>query len=190
MDLGNDHRDPPRWWGSQAQTRDVGTRLRDIAIYLGRFVCRHRVGALAALAALAVDQAAKHWVAWTLAIGESWPQQGPFQLTHVANTGGAYSLFSGHTVGLIVFSAIGLGVLFVLYWPHPKTGLRAQLSFGLMIAGMTGNLVDRVVFGHVIDFIDVVPWFIFNIADAAILMGIVLFACDVPTGRMFSRQRL
>ena len=104
-------------------------------------------------AALAVDQAAKHWVAWTLAIGESWPQQGPFQLTHVANTGGAYSLFSGHTVGLIVFSAIGLGVLFVLYWPHPKTGLRAQLSFGLMIAGMTGNLVDRVVFGHVIDFI-------------------------------------
>ena len=169
---------------------NVDTRLLDIAAYLGRFVCRHRVGALAALAALAVDQAAKHWVAWTLAIGESWPQQGPFQLTHVANTGGAYSLFSGHTVGLIVFSAIGLGVLFVLYWPHPKTGLRAQLSFGLMIAGMTGNLVDRVVFGHVIDFIDVVPWFIFNIADAAILMGIVFFACDVPTGRMFSKPRL
>ena len=168
----------------------MATPLRDIAIYLGHFVCRHRVGALAALAALAVDQAAKHWVSTALAIGESWPQQGLFQLTHVANTGGAYSLFSGHTVGLIVFSAIGLGLLFVLYWPHPKTGVRAQLSFGLMIAGMIGNLVDRVAFGHVIDFIDIVPWFIFNIADAAILLGIVFFACDVPSGRMFSKSRL
>ena len=37
---------------------------------------------------------------------------------------------------------------------------------------------------------DVVPWFIFNVADAAILMGIVFFACDVPAGRMFSRPRL
>ena len=169
----------------------MDTRLRDIAVYLGRFVCRHRVGANTALAVLAVDQAAKllgRKDAGT--IGESWPQQGPFQLTHVANTGGAYSLFSGHTVGLIVFSAVGLGVLFVLYWPHPKTGVRAQLSFGLMIAGMIGNLVDRVVFGHVIDFIDIVPWFIFNIADAAILLGIVLFACDVPSGRMFSKSRV
>ena len=167
----------------------MDTRLLDIAIYLGRFVCRHRVGANTVLVALAVDQASKLWVARTLAIGESWPQQGPFQLTHVANTGGAYSLFSGHTVGLIVFSAVGLGLLFVLYWPHPKTGVRAQLSFGLMIAVMIGNLVDRVVFGHVIDFIDIVPWFIFNIADAAILLGIVLFACDVPSGRMFARPR-
>ena len=169
---------------------NVDTRLLDIAAYLGRFVCRHRVGALAALAALAVDQAAKHWVAWTLAIGESWPQQGPFQLTHVANTGGAYSLFSGHTIALIVFSTIGICVLFVLYWPHPKTGVRAQLSFGLMIAGTIGNLVDRILFGHVIDFINIIPWFIFNVADAAILMGIVFFACDVPAGRMFARPRL
>ena len=83
-----------------------------------------------------------------------------------------------------------LGVLFVLYWPHPKTGVRAQLSFGLMIAGMIGNLVDRVVFGHVIDFINIVPWFIFNAADASILLGIVFFACDVPSGRMFSKPRL
>ena len=172
------------------QTSNVTYTFRELPAYMGRFVCRHRVGALAALAAFAVDQAAKQWVARALAIGESWPQQGPFQLTHVANTGGAYSLFSGHTVGLIVFSAIGLGVLFVLYWPHPKTGVRAQLSFGLMIAGMIGNLVDRVVFGHVIDFIDIVPWFIFNVADAAILMGIVFFACDVPSGRLFSKQRL
>ncbi len=167
----------------------MGTQLSDIPVNLGRFVCRHRVGALTALAALAVDQATKQWVAWTLAIGESWPQHGPFQLTHVANTGSAYSLFSGHTVALIVFSFIGIGVLFVLYWPHPKTGVRAQLSFGLMIAGLTGNLVDRVVFGHVIDFIDVVPWFIFNIADAAVLLGIVFFACDVPTSRLLSRPR-
>ena len=43
-----------------------------------------------------------------------------------------------------------------------------------MIAGTIGNLVDRIVFGHVIDFIDIVPWFNFNVADASILMGIVV----------------
>ena len=59
-----------------------------------------------------------------------------------------------------------------------------------MIAGTLGNLVDRIVFGHVIDFINIVPWFIFNVADASILMGIVFFACDVPAGRMFSKPRL
>ena len=59
-----------------------------------------------------------------------------------------------------------------------------------MIAGKIGNLVDRVVFGHVIDFIDVVPWFIFNAADAAILLGIIFFACDVPTSRLLSRPSL
>ena len=147
------------------------------------FLRRYRVGALTALIAFAADQAAKLWVVRTLVIGESWPQGGFFHLTHVVNTGSAFGLFGGYNLMLVVASVTGIGVLLVLYRPHQKPGLRAQLSFGLMFAGTVGNLVDRVVIGHVTDFIDVIPWCIFNLADAAVVMGIIIFACVVPTAR-------
>ena len=45
-----------------------------------------------------------------------------------------------------------------------------------MLAGAMSNLVDRLAFGHVVDFIDILPWFIFNVADIAILSGLIGFA--------------
>ena len=89
-------------------------------------------------------------------------------------------LFSGHTIALITASLVGIGLLFILYRHRPKTGVRPQLAFGLMLAGAVGNLVDRVVFGHVTDFIDAVLWFIFNVADVSIIVGLIGFAWDVP----------
>ena len=82
-------------------------------------------------------------------------------------------MFSVHTIAIIVIPTIGIGVLFALYWPRPKTSMRTQLSFGLMLAGVVGNLVDRLALGHVTDFIDVVPWLIFNVADASIAIGLI-----------------
>ena len=86
-------------------------------------------------------------------------------------------------------STIGIGVLFAFYRPRPNTGIRPQLTFGLMLAGAVGNLVDRVVFGQVTDFIDIVPWFIFNVADMSILIGLIGFAWDLPdvTARSLTR---
>jgi len=49
-----------------------------------------------------------------------------------------------------------------------------------MLAGVTGNLADRVILGHVTDFIDVASWFIFNVADVAILVGLLGFMVDTP----------
>ena len=144
------------------------------------FLLRHRVGALVALVALASDQAAKFLVTQTLVVGESWSIAGLFHLTHATNSGSALGLFSGHTIVLIVVSAIGLGVLFVYYWSRPRTSVRTQVSFGLMLAGAVGNLADRVVIGHVTDFIDIVPLFIFNLADASILIGLIGFAWEIP----------
>ena len=71
--------------------------------------------------------------------------------------------------------------MIALHWPRPKTGIRTQITFGMMLAGTVGNLTDRLVFGHVTDFIDVVPWFIFNVADVAILIGCISFVMDIPT---------
>ena len=144
------------------------------------FVFRHRIGVAVAVVVLCIDQAAKYAVDGMLEVGESWPAYGLFRLTHVANTGNTLDLFSGHSLVLIAVSAGGIALLFALYWPRPKTGVVAQLAFGLMLAGVNGNLADRVILGHVTDFINVVPWFIFNVADVAILVGLLGFLVDMP----------
>ena len=154
------------------------------------FLLRHPVGALTAIAALASDQVAKLLVMRTLAVGESWPLDGFIRLTHVTNSGSALHVFNVDTIAIIVIPTIGIGVLFALCWPRPKTGIRTQLSFGLMFAGVVGNLVDRLVFGHVTDFIDVIPWFIFNVADASIAIGLIGFAWDLQVEGSRSITRL
>ncbi len=158
---------------------------------LAAFVLRHRIGIITATLILGLDQAAKLTVVRTIPVGESWPSAGFFHLTHAANLGATLDLFSGHTIALIVASATGIGLLMALYWPRPKTDLRPQIAFGLMLAGAMGNLIDRLAFGHVIDFIDILPWFIFNVADMAILIGLVGFAWDIPdvTARLLTESQ-
>ena len=137
------------------------------------FVLRHRVGISIITLALLLDEAAKLAVVRMRPVGESWPTAGFFHLTHAINVGSTMDLFSGHTIALIIASALCTltGLLLALYWPRPKTGARPQVAFGLMLAGGAGNLVGRVAFGHVVDFIDILPWFILNVADMAILRG-------------------
>lgn len=103
-----------------------------------------------------------------------------FYLIHVGNTGAAWSLFAGRSVMLAILAAATLGGIF--FWRH-ALGLRArntQVSFGLLCGGILGNLLDRLVYGHVIDFIDlhfgelgVYPTF--NVADSGICVGVVLY---------------
>ena len=153
------------------------------------FVLRHRVGIITAILLLTLDQAAKLAIVRMIPVGESWPTAGFLHLTHALNLGSTLDLFSGHTLALIVGSALCIALLMALYWPRPKTGIRPQVAFGLMLAGAAGNLIDRIVFGHVVDFIDVIPWFIFNVADISILIGLIGFAWDIPdvTGRLLAK---
>ena len=144
------------------------------------FVFRHRIGLVVALLVLGIDQVAKYVVDGMLGVGESWPADGFLRLTHVTNLGNTLDLFSVHSLVLIGVSASGIALLFGLYWPRPNTGVVAQLSFGLMLAGVSGNLLDRVILGYVTDFIDLASWYIFNVADVAILVGLLGFLVDLP----------
>ena len=147
---------------------------------LAAFVLRHRLGILATILVLALDQAAKLAVMSMIPVGKWWPKEEFFHVIHATNLGSTLDLFSGHTIALITVSAMGIGVLIALSRTRPRTGARPQIAFGLMLAGAAGNLMDRVVFGHVTDLIDVMPWFIFNVADVAILAGFVGFAWGIP----------
>src|ERR1039458_8319388 len=102
--------------------------------------------------------------------------RGFFYLVHVGNTGAAWSLFSGRSPVLAAFAAATLAAIFI--WRR-ALGLRstgAQVCFGLLCGGILGNLIDRLVHHHVIDFIDlhfgayVYPTF--NLADSGICVGV------------------
>ncbi len=140
---------------------------------------RHRFVVLLAVALFALDQATKAVVVQTLARGESWPAAGFFRFTHIGNSGSAFGLFDDQNVVLTIASVLGIGVLVLFYRSHPHPSLLVRLSLGLMLAGAFGNLVDRLVRGYVTDFIDVGPWYIFNVADASIVTGVVILAVTI-----------
>lgn len=111
-----------------------------------------------------------------------------FMLTHVTNTGAAFSIgFSSDLVNRIFFiSTTILALIFILYLLYQSTHRIQVFAFGLVMGGAVGNLIDRIFFGGVTDFINVdFPDFImqrfpiFNIADSAIFIAVCLLITDM-----------
>jgi signal peptidase II len=132
-----------------------------------------------------LDQVTKFWIDARMPLGTYGPPGGItvienfFYLVHVGNTGAAWSMFSGKSAWLALLAFVTLGAIY--FWRH-SLGLRqrvVQISFGLLCGGIVGNLVDRLLHGHVIDFLDfhfgsyVYPTF--NVADAAICVGVGIY---------------
>ena len=130
---------------------------------------------LAALV-LALDQLTKFVVRQTLEWHYSWPYQGFFRFTHVQNTGSAFGLFQGNNIPLLFVSLVGVVVLAYIYRSQERPSLLMRVSIALMLGGAVGNLLDRIFLGHVTDFIDIGPWPVFNLADSAIVVGLILMA--------------
>ncbi len=111
---------------------------------------------------------------------------GFFNLTHVRNTGGAFGIFGGRRGGTVFFvsvSIIAVGTLLFLLRKIGEDEKNLALSFSLVMVGATGNLIDRLVYGEVIDFLEFYHssfyWPAFNIADSAICIGIGLMAIEM-----------
>jgi signal peptidase II len=137
---------------------------------------------------LVLDQLTKAWIIHRLPYNPEHIHDGVrdlavipgfFYLIHVGNTGAAWSLFSGRSVLLALLALGTLGAIY--FWRH-ALGLRVrvvQWSFGLLCGGIVGNLVDRLIHGHVIDFLDfhfgsyIYPTF--NVADSGICVGVILY---------------
>lgn len=141
-----------------------------------------------AVVVFALDQATKCWIVARVPFNPLHSHgighdidiiRGFFYIIHVGNTGAAWSMFAGRSVLLACLAA---GTLIAIYFWRHSLGLRnrlSQISFGLLCGGIVGNLVDRLVHRHVIDFIDlhfgdyIYPTF--NIADSGICVGVILY---------------
>ena len=135
---------------------------------------------LATLAAVvAADQLTKLVVKSNLVRGESWPDEGFLRISHGTNSGSAFGLFQGQTILLTIASLFAIGFI-VYYYRTQSSGRRiVRFTVGLLLGGALGNLVDRLRMGAVVDFIDVGPWPVFNLADSSIVVGMALLVASV-----------
>jgi signal peptidase II len=129
---------------------------------------------LAAIVVLIADQLTKRFVMHVLLPNESVPAI-PHVLwwTYVQNTHGAFGLFGDNAVLLVVMALVVLGVFWFAFRDAARQSQLVQLAFGAIIGGAIGNIVDRVHFHFVVDFIDLRWWPVFNIADSCISIGVV-----------------
>lgn len=136
---------------------------------------RAAVFAATALGVIVADQATKALVRSAMEIGDSRPiVDGVLWLTHVHNTGAAFGMFRGQQWALIIIAVLVLAVIaYVALHLRPRSVL-ARTALALIAAGASGNLIDRVAFGGVTDFLDLGWWPVFNIADMALDVGVAL----------------
>ena len=105
-----------------------------------------------------------------------------FTLVDVTNTGAAFGSFRGNNTFFIVISIIALLVVVSLLARRRQQDILRDVSLALLLAGILGNLTDRLLYGHVIDFLlfnlhirYADPWPAFNVADSCITIAVVLF---------------
>jgi signal peptidase II len=101
------------------------------------------------------------------------------RLAFTTNAGGAFSIGGGAPLVFVTATLIVSGLIVATAWRHEHTS--TSVALGLVLGGALGNLTDRLLRGpgfrgHVVDFVDVGPWPVFNVADSAIVVGAVLLA--------------
>ena len=139
---------------------------------------------LIALLVVAADQLSKLWIRSSLLVGQSLFETGFFRLTYVRNAGAAFDFLQGQSFLLTIAALIAIAVLlvFIVSIQRHSTFLDSRLgrvAIGLVLGGTVGNLIDRLRFGYVTDFIDFGFWPAFNIADSAVTVGVILFAYSI-----------
>lgn len=138
------------------------------------------------LVLIVIDQLTKQWVIRVFDLYESIEIMPYLNFTYVRNFGAAFSFLSeqgGWQRWLFTLLAITISVVLVIWLRRNPVHLwRQNLAFSLILAGAIGNVIDRLIYGYVIDFIDVYVnqwhWPAFNVADSAITIGAILMLVE------------
>jgi len=140
------------------------------------------------------DQITKHIILSSMPLHSSIPViPGFFSLTHIHNPGGAFGMFADGSPLLrkILFLALSsLAICFVLYFYHstPINYRALSSGFAMIFGGAIGNMIDRIRFEKVVDFLDfyikTAHWPAFNVADSAITIGVTIFIIHLVFDKM------
>ena len=145
---------------------------------------------LTALGVVLADQLSK-WGVRSHPEGETIFQAGFFKIIRIHNTGSAFGFFQGQSLALAIVAIFGIALLlvyaFVIRRRYPSLDNRlTRITLGLILGGTIGNLIDRIAnlidpvrFGGITDFISVSIWPAVNIADSAIVVGVILFVSSL-----------
>lgn len=146
-----------------------------------------------ALIVFVLDQLTKTWIFNNLPLDSYFPPDSIevindfFYIVHIGNEGAAWGMLSGYSGVLAIFAFIALFAIYKFRHTLELHKRPMQLAFGLLVGGIIGNLIDRLVHGHVIDFLDFhfpfqIPWILptgrypsFNIADCGIVIGTFMY---------------
>ena len=130
------------------------------------------------------DQLSKIWIRTNLLRGQSLFDIGFFQIVRIQNTGAAFGLFQDQAFVLSIASFTGVIVILLCAFFLPRHipflgTIPAKSALGLVLGGTIGNLIDRLAFGYVTDFISFSFWPAFNIADSAVTVGALWLAYSI-----------
>lgn len=136
-----------------------------------------------------LDQLTKRWILHDFYYGETRTVvAGFFELTHVRNPGGAFSVLAGASSDwrlpfFLTAGVLAVALLIVFYRRLPPQARLSAASLGMILGGALGNLTDRVFHGEVIDWLDfhlgAYSWPTFNIADSCIVVGVAILILEV-----------
>ena len=148
------------------------------------------------LLCLILDQVSKHWVAGTFDYRETLSVLPFFNLYYIHNEGAAFSFLAdqgGWQRWFFTAIAAIASIVFVIWMAKtPKQQRLLGISFAFILSGAIGNLIDRALFGHVIDFLDFhwagYHFAAFNIADSAIFIGAALMIIESFTNKDVSKE--
>ncbi len=149
------------------------------------------LGIAAILVAILADQFSKWWIIGHLVAGSALAFGDFFNVVKVWNSGVSFSMFSNHgKLGVVVLSLVAMTVcLFLLRWMWRETNRLKIVALGLIIGGAVGNVIDRVRYGAVLDFLDFhfkqYHWPAFNMADTFICIG----ACILIFLEIFNHKK-
>jgi signal peptidase II len=125
------------------------------------------------------DQITKSFVSKVFYLNQSFPIiQNILHLTYIRNKGAAFGVLINEQL-LILVSIVVILAIIVYYFKEPFLSILMRISLSFILGGAASNLIDRIRFREVIDFIDIRIWPVFNFADSFISIGVGLFLLDV-----------
>lgn len=125
---------------------------------------------------LLIDQLSKGLISLYMNLNESFKLTNFLSITYVHNIGAAFSILQGARWLFITLGIIALNIIYIFFIKDKKLNNFEIIIYALMLSGIIGNIIDRLLYGYVIDFIDITlfNFAIFNFADSFIVISVIL----------------